>query len=67
MQYNKRDLTDANITLMPLEKMQHDLNRQLKVPSFPGSALKGDGVGKTLNACLKLVLKSIQNELNLGG
>ena len=67
MQYNKRDLTDANITLMPLEKMQHDLNRQLKAPAFPGSALKGDGVGKTLNACLKLVLKSIQNELNLGG
>jgi signal recognition particle receptor subunit beta len=66
-QYNKRDLTDANITLMPLEKMQQDLNRQLKVPSFSGSALKGDGVGKTLNACLKLVLKSIQSELNLGG
>jgi len=67
MQYNKRDLTDANITLMPLEKMQQDLNRQLKAPAFPGSALKGEGVGKTLNACLKLVLKSIQTELNLGG
>jgi len=65
MQFNKRDLTDANITLMPLEKMQQDLNRQLKAPSFAGSALKGDGVGKTLNACLKLVLKSIQKELNL--
>jgi signal recognition particle receptor subunit beta len=67
MQYNKRDLTDANITLMPLEKMQQDLNRQLKAPAFPGSALKGDGVGKTLNTCMKLVLKSIQNELNLDG
>ena len=67
MQYNERDLTDANITLMPLEKMQQDLNRQLKAPAFPGSALKGEGVGKTLNACLKLVLKSIQTELNLGG
>jgi hypothetical protein len=67
MQYNKRDLTDANITLMPMEKMQNDLNRQLKVPAIPGSALKGDGVGKTLNACLKLVLKALQKELNLGG
>jgi hypothetical protein len=66
MQYNKRDLSDANITLMPLEKLQQDLNRQLKVPAFPGSALKGEGVGKVLNACLKLVLKSLQNELNLG-
>jgi hypothetical protein len=66
MQFNKRDLSDANITLMPLEKLQQDLNRQLKTPAFPGSALKGEGVGKTLNACLKLVLKSLQNELNLG-
>ena len=67
MQYNKRDLTDANVKLMPLEKMQHDLNRQLKVPALPGSALVGNGVGKTLNTCLKLVLKSLQKELNLGG
>jgi signal recognition particle receptor subunit beta len=67
IQFNKRDLSDANITLMSLEQMQHDLNRQLKVPCFPGSALTGNGVGKTLNACLKLLLKSIQKELNLGG
>ena len=67
MQFNKRDLTEANIPLMPVEKMQHDLNRQLKVPCFQGSALKGQGVGKTLNACLKLALRSIQKELNLGG
>jgi signal recognition particle receptor subunit beta len=67
MQFNKRDLTEANIKLMPLEKMQNDLNRQLKVPALPGSALIGDGVGKTLNVCLKLVLKSLQKELNLGG
>jgi len=67
LQYNKRDLSDANIALMPLEQMEHDLNRQLKVPSFPGSALTGKGVGKTLNACLKLLLKSLQKELNLDG
>jgi len=67
MQFNKRDLSDANITLMSLKQMQHDLNRQLKVPCFPGSALTGDGVGKTLNACLRLLLKSIQKELNLDG
>jgi signal recognition particle receptor subunit beta len=67
MQYNKRDLADANIALMPMKKMQNDLNRQLKVPAIPTSALKGDGVGKTLNACLKLVLKALQKELNLGG
>ena len=67
MQFNKRDLNEANIKVMPLEKMQHDLNRQLKAPAFPGSALSGDGVGGTLNTCLKLVLKALQKELNLGG
>ena len=67
MQFNKRDLKDANIKLMPLEQMQHDLNRQLKVPALPGSALAGDGVGKTLNVCLKLVLKALKKEMNLDG
>jgi signal recognition particle receptor subunit beta len=67
LQFNKRDLNDADIALMSIEQMQHDLNRQLKAPCFPGSALTGNGVGKTLNACLKLLLKSIQKELNLGG
>ena len=65
LQYNKRDLAEANIPLMPIEQMEKDLNRQLKVPSFPASAVKGDGVGKTLHSCLKLAMKSIQKELNL--
>lgn len=64
MQFNKRDLTGENIAIMDLKKMQHDLNRQLKVPAFPGSALKGEGVGKTLHACMKLVMQSVQNELS---
>jgi signal recognition particle receptor subunit beta len=64
MQFNKRDLSGENIAVMDLKKMQHDLNRQLKVPAFPGSALKGDGVGKTLHACMKLVMQSVQDELS---
>ena len=64
MQFNKRDLDGGNIPIMPLEKMQHDLNRQLKVPWFPGAALKGGGVGKTLHACLKLVMLAVQSELS---
>jgi signal recognition particle receptor subunit beta len=65
LQYNKRDLAEDNIPLMPIEKMERDLNRQLKVPSFPSSAVKGTGVGKTLQACMKLAIMSIQKELNL--
>ena len=64
MQFNKRDLDNENIAIMDLKKMEHDLNRQLKVPFFPGSALKGDGVGKTLHACLKLVMQLVQNEFS---
>jgi len=63
LQYNKRDLSDEGIPLMSIEQMDHDLNRQLKVPSFPGSALKGDGVGVCLKECTKLTLKSLQKEL----
>jgi len=65
MQYNKRDLAEANIPLIPIKQLEHDLNRQLKVPSFPSAAAKGEGVGKTLHACLKLAIQSIQKELNL--
>ncbi|MBW1893156.1 MAG: gliding motility protein [Deltaproteobacteria bacterium] len=64
LQYNKRDLTDDGMPIMSLEKMERDLNRQLKVPSFPGSAVKGDGVGKTLQECLKLTLQSLQKQFN---
>jgi mutual gliding-motility protein MglA len=64
MQFNKRDLAQANIALMGLEQMQHELNRQLKAPAFPAAALKGTGVGKTLQECLRLVLRTLQQELN---
>ena len=62
MQYNKRDLADEGIPLMPIEQMDRDLNRQLKAPSFPGSAVKGTGVGVTLKTCLMETLKSLQRE-----
>ena len=64
MQYNKRDLAKEGIPLMEVEQMEKELNRQLKVPSFPASAITGEGVGKTLQACLKLTLQSLKKELN---
>jgi signal recognition particle receptor subunit beta len=62
IQYNKRDLADEGIPLMSVKQMERDLNRQLKVPSYPGSAVKGTGVGVTLKACLMETLKSLQRE-----
>jgi len=64
IQYNKRDLGDEGIPLMSLEKMEKDLNRQLKVPSFAASAVKGDGVGNSLQECLKLTLQSLQKQFS---
>ncbi|MCK5783022.1 MAG: GTPase domain-containing protein [Desulfobacterales bacterium] len=62
LQYNKRDLEKKGLPVMSLKKMNHELNRQLKVPSFSASALSGVGVGNTLTAALKLTLQSLQDE-----
>ena len=65
MQHNKRDLAKQGFPIMSIEQMERDLNRQLKVPSFPASALTGEGVGETLKECLKLTLRSFKKEMNL--
>ncbi len=62
LQYNKRDLEEKGLPVMPIEKMELELNRQLHVPSFPASAMTGQGVGKTLTEILKLTLQYLQNE-----
>jgi len=63
MQYNKRDLEEEGIPLMPVEKMDRDLNRQLKAPCFSASAIKGQGVPQTITECLKLTLLNLQKQL----
>jgi signal recognition particle receptor subunit beta len=63
MQYNKRDLEEEGIPLMPIEKMDHDLNRQIKAPSFSASAIKGQGVPQTITECLKRTLINLQKQL----
>jgi signal recognition particle receptor subunit beta len=64
LQYNKRDLTDDGMPVEPIEVMERDLNGQLKVPSYPASALRGTGVGDCLRECLKLTLQPLHKELN---
>ena len=63
MQYNKRDLEEEGIPLMPIEKMDHDLNRQLKAPYYSASAIKGQGVPQTITECLKRTLLNLQKQL----
>ena len=66
LQYNKRDLAEKGLPLMPIEQMERDLNRQLKVPSFQASAVTGQGVGDTLKECMELTLKQLHKELKWG-
>jgi signal recognition particle receptor subunit beta len=67
IQYNKRDLGEEGIPIMPIELMEQDLNSKLKVPSFEASAMKGTGVGDTLKKCLILTLRHLQKELKWTG
>jgi len=59
-QYNKRDLEKEGVPIMSIEQMDHDLNRQLKVPAFPASAMTGDGVAATMKECLVRTLRSLK-------
>lgn len=63
IQYNKRDLGEEGLPIMPIELMERDLNSKLKVPSFEASAVKGKGVGDTLKECMILTLRHLNKEL----
>ncbi len=63
LQYNKRDLAKDGIPIMSIDQMEKDLNRQLKVPTFEASALNGEGVGQTLQACMRLTLQYLQKQM----
>ena len=64
MQYNKRDLEQQGIPILPLETLEQDLNSKLKGPYHLASALKGEGVGGTLKEALLLTLRHLQKELH---
>ena len=63
MQYNKRDLGEKGIPVLPVEVMEQDLNSKLKAPFIEASALMGAGVGDALRKCLVLTLRNLQQEL----
>lgn len=64
IQFNKRDLKDQGIPIMPVKLMDKELNTKLKCPSYEASALKGAGVADTLKKCLSLTIKKIHQELS---
>lgn len=56
MQYNKRDLPDAEI--MPVDDLDDILNFR-SVPSFPADAIRGTGVFESLRAVSQLVFQRL--------
>ena len=63
LQYNKVDLVEQGIPLTSVEKLQKDLNSQLKTSSFKASALKGTNVVPTMKKIVSMTIASIVKEL----
>jgi hypothetical protein len=62
LQYNKRDLADQGIPLLPIDTLESDLNSKLKAPSFEASALAGPNVVQTMKKIISITLESLQKE-----
>jgi hypothetical protein len=65
IQYNKRDLDGTDSEILAIDILEKDLNSMLKVPSYPASALKGNGVFETLREISKLVVKDVSRKIML--
>jgi len=63
MQYNKMDLKEQGIPLLPVATLERDLNGQLKTPSFPASAVLGNNVVATLKRIISMTVASIKKDL----
>jgi hypothetical protein len=63
LQYNKRDLAEQHIPLIPFEVLEKDLNSKLKAPSFEASAVKGTNVVQTMKKIILLTMASLEKEL----
>jgi small GTP-binding protein len=63
MQYNKIDLMEQGIPLLPVEILEKDLNEQLKRPAFKASALRGTNVVMTLKKIISMTVASIKRDL----
>jgi GTPase SAR1 family protein len=63
MQYNKIDLKEQGIPLLPMATLERDLNSKLKKNSFASSAILGTNVIETLKRIISLTVTSIKKDL----
>ncbi|MCP4686678.1 MAG: GTPase domain-containing protein [Desulfobacterales bacterium] len=66
LQYNKRDLKKSCASLMSVDAMELDLNRSLKVPSFPSSAETGYNIIDSLKAIIKVTMADLREKGQVG-
>jgi signal recognition particle receptor subunit beta len=64
LQYNKIDLANQRISLVPFNILEGDLNRQLKAPSYSASALNGDNVVATLRKSIGITVGSLEKKFS---
>jgi hypothetical protein len=62
-QYNKRDLEESRVAVLPIEQMDKDLNPRGRFPSFPASALRGDGVKETFKKICMMTVIDVSSRL----
>jgi signal recognition particle receptor subunit beta len=62
-QYNKMDLLEQGIPLLPVDILEKDLNSRLRRPSFAASALSGTNVVSTLKKIISMTVASIKKDL----
>ncbi len=63
-QYNKIDLANKGISLIPAGVLEKDLNQELKAPSFTASALHGENVVNTLKRSISLTVGTLKNHFH---
>jgi signal recognition particle receptor subunit beta len=63
MQYNKIDLKEHGIPVLPVSVLQKDLNSRLQVPYLEASAITGYNVAATLKRIISSTVISIQKKL----
>ncbi|MCK5687369.1 GTPase domain-containing protein [bacterium] len=63
IQYNKVDLKNHGVPILPTKVLRKDLNSRLKVPDFEASAITGYNVAATLKKIISSTVVSIQKKL----
>jgi small GTP-binding protein len=63
MQYNKMDLKEQGIPLLPVKILEKDLNSRLKKPSFPASAFLGHNVVETFKKIISMTVASVKKDI----